>query len=75
MTATLEPLAFADPHLLRDRAYVDGGWIAADSGATSAVSNSAADVFIGHVRTWAPPRPGGRSPPALPAWRAHCQGT
>ncbi len=44
MTLTLN-----DPTLLCDRAYLAGAWVAAEDGATLAVTNPATGAVIGHV--------------------------
>lgn len=61
------------PELFREHAYIDGQWLAADSGATITVTNPSTSAVIGHV-----PRMGGAetrraieaADRALPAWRA-----
>jgi succinate-semialdehyde dehydrogenase/glutarate-semialdehyde dehydrogenase len=44
-----QSLKLKDPHLLRQRAYVNGAWVEADSGATMAVRNPATGEEIGTV--------------------------
>ena len=44
-----QPFTLADPDLLRDRAYLDGRWTAADSGATFAVTDPADGAEIARV--------------------------
>lgn len=61
------------PELFREQAYIDGQWLAADSGATITVTNPSSNAVIGHV-----PRMGGAetrraieaAERALPAWKA-----
>ncbi|MBK4995519.1 NAD-dependent succinate-semialdehyde dehydrogenase [Pseudomonas sp. S37] len=63
----------ADRDLLREVCYIDGQWLAADSGQRIAVTNPATGVVLGHV-----PRMGAEetrraiaaAERALPAWRA-----
>lgn len=60
--------ALKDPSLLRDRAYIDGQWTAADDGGCWAVGNpadgsriasvadlGAAETRRGHCHLWTPP--------------------
>jgi succinate-semialdehyde dehydrogenase/glutarate-semialdehyde dehydrogenase len=62
-----------DPKLFRDRAYVDGAWVEADSAARFEVDNPATGAIVGTV-----PNMGGAETrraiaaanAALPAWRA-----
>jgi succinate-semialdehyde dehydrogenase/glutarate-semialdehyde dehydrogenase len=62
-----------DPQLFRDRAYVDGAWLDADSGKRFEVDNPATGAIVGTV-----PEMGGAETrraieaanAALPAWRA-----
>ena len=42
-------MRLADPRLLREAAYIDGGWVAADSGATFAVTNPATGATLARV--------------------------
>jgi succinate-semialdehyde dehydrogenase / glutarate-semialdehyde dehydrogenase len=42
-------IAFADPALLRERAYIDGEWCDADDGATFEVTNPATGEVLGRV--------------------------
>ncbi|WP_207476388.1 NADP-dependent succinate-semialdehyde dehydrogenase [Arenibaculum pallidiluteum] len=52
MTTTQEiaaRLGLRDPLLLRDRAYIDGKWLAAESGRTIAVTNPADGSFLAAV--------------------------
>jgi succinate-semialdehyde dehydrogenase/glutarate-semialdehyde dehydrogenase len=66
-------LALKDENLLRQRGFINGQWIAADDGATVAVTNPATGAELGRV-----PRMGGAetrraiaaAEAALPAWRA-----
>jgi succinate-semialdehyde dehydrogenase/glutarate-semialdehyde dehydrogenase len=66
-------LALKDENLLRQRGFMNGQWIAADDGATVAVTNPATGAELGRV-----PRMGGAetrraiaaAEAALPAWRA-----
>ncbi|UVJ46246.1 NADP-dependent succinate-semialdehyde dehydrogenase [Pseudomonas sp. LS1212] len=66
-------MRLADPELLREFCYIDGSWIAADSGQTIDVTNPATGERLGSV-----PRMGVRetrraiaaAEAALPAWRA-----
>ncbi|GLK90418.1 NADP-dependent succinate-semialdehyde dehydrogenase [Pseudomonas turukhanskensis] len=62
-----------NPELFREQAYIDGQWLAADSGATITVTNPSTSAVVGHV-----PRMGGSetrraieaAERALPAWKA-----
>ncbi|WP_137283187.1 aldehyde dehydrogenase family protein, partial [Pseudomonas rhizoryzae] len=62
-----------DPRLLRQQAYLDGNWVAADSGQTLTVTNPASGEIIGSV-----PKLGAvetrraiqAAERALPGWRA-----
>ena len=71
-TASRSPL-LADPQLLRDRAYIDGGWAAADGGAVFSVRDPASgetlasvpDMGAGETR-----RAIEAADRALPGWRA-----
>ena len=72
MTETASRLGLKDAELLREQCYVDGHWIAADSGKTIEVT----DPATGRPRHRAerrarrdPPRDRRRRP-RLPAWRA-----
>jgi len=47
--AGLPPFALKDSKLFRDRCYVDGAWIGADSGKTFAVHNPASGAALGGV--------------------------
>ena len=61
------------PEFLRQSAYVDGRWIAADSGETVAVSNPATNEVLGTVPncgTAETARAIAAAENALPAWRA-----
>jgi succinate-semialdehyde dehydrogenase/glutarate-semialdehyde dehydrogenase len=66
-------MRLADPELLRELCYIDGSWIAADSGQTVDVTNPATGERLGSV-----PRMGASetrraiaaAEAALPAWRA-----
>ena len=66
-------MRLADPELLREFCYIDGHWVAADSGQTIEVTNPATGELIGCV-----PRMGtaetrraiDAAQAALPAWRA-----
>ncbi len=72
-----EPPALADSDLLRDRAWVDGRWIVADSGDTFAVSNPADGAEIARVPelgTAETRRAVAAAEAALPAWRATTAG-
>ncbi len=72
-SSTLEALNLADAGLLRDRAYVEGRWATADSGATFAVTNPADGALIGRVPdmgTAETRRAIEAAEAALPAWRA-----
>ncbi|GAB7531433.1 NADP-dependent succinate-semialdehyde dehydrogenase [Pseudomonas sp. 3A(2025)] len=65
-------MKLADPDLLRDRCYIDGQWLAADSGQTLTVTDPATGHALGTV-----PRMGAgetrraiaAAEAALPAWR------
>jgi succinate-semialdehyde dehydrogenase/glutarate-semialdehyde dehydrogenase len=65
-------MRLADPELLRELCYIDGSWIAADSGQTVDVTNPATGERLGSV-----PRMGASetrraiaaAEAALPAWR------
>lgn len=66
-------MRLADPELLRELCYIDGSWMAADSGQTINVTNPATGECLGSV-----PRMGASetrraiaaAQAALPAWRA-----
>jgi succinate-semialdehyde dehydrogenase / glutarate-semialdehyde dehydrogenase len=66
-------MRLADPELLRELCYIDGNWLAADSGQTVDVTNPATGERLGSV-----PRMGASetrraiaaAQAALPAWRA-----
>lgn len=69
----MSKLALKDPDLLRTRAFVNGEWIAADSGETVAVNNPATGEVVGTI-----PQMGAAEArraieaanAALPGWRA-----
>ena len=42
-------MSLEDPKLLRNKAYVDGAWIAADSGDSFRVTDPADDTLVGTV--------------------------
>lgn len=42
-------MQFKDPGLFRQRCYIDGGWVEADSGATLPVNNPANGELVGNV--------------------------
>ena len=69
-------MQLSDPGLMKDRCYLGGEWVAADSGETIPVTNPATGEVLGHVPRMgaaetaraidaaAPPGPrGGRAPP------------
>jgi succinate-semialdehyde dehydrogenase/glutarate-semialdehyde dehydrogenase len=70
-------IALKDPALFREKCYVDGQWVDADSGTTIAVSSPATGETIGSI-----PRMGAAETrraieaanAALPAWRAKTAG-
>jgi succinate-semialdehyde dehydrogenase / glutarate-semialdehyde dehydrogenase len=67
------PLGLKDPGLLRDLAYIDGAWAAADNGATFAVINPANGETLARVpnmRTAETNRAIRAAEAAFPAWRA-----
>jgi succinate-semialdehyde dehydrogenase/glutarate-semialdehyde dehydrogenase len=66
-------LSLADPALLRDRLYLDGQWVAADTGATAPVQNPATGQAIATVPLAGAPetrRAIAAAAAALPAWAA-----
>ncbi|NYZ14362.1 NAD-dependent succinate-semialdehyde dehydrogenase [Azospirillum sp. RWY-5-1] len=65
--------SLADKALFRDRAFIDGNWVAADDGATFAVDDPATGNAIGHVPMMGEVetrRAIAAAQAALPAWRA-----
>src|SRR5690349_12120525 len=65
--------ALKDANLFRDRAYIDGAWVEADSKARFAVDNPADGSIVGHVpdmSTAETKRAIAAAEAALPAWRA-----
>ena len=71
--ATQTSLSLKDPGLLKDKAYIDGAWVAADGGKTFAVTNPATGATIvelpdqGAAETR---RAIEAAQAAMPAWRA-----
>jgi succinate-semialdehyde dehydrogenase/glutarate-semialdehyde dehydrogenase len=66
-------LSLADPALLRDRLYLDGQWVAADTGATTPVQNPATGQALATVPLAGAPetrRAIAAAAAALPAWAA-----
>ena len=62
-----------DPSLLREACYIDGGWTAADNGATLTVHNPATAQMLGHIPnmgTAETRRAIAAAGAALPAWAA-----
>ena len=62
-----------DPSLLKQKAYIDGAWIVADSGGTNAVRNPANGEVVAHVPDMGADetrRAIAAADAALPAWRA-----
>src|SRR6185312_342189 len=62
-----------DPSLLREACYIDGGWAAADNGATLTVHNPATAQTLGHIPnmgTAETRRAIAAAGAALPAWAA-----
>src|ERR1035437_8876314 len=71
---TLELSSVSDLALVRDRAYVGGAWIEADSGATMPVTNPATCEVLGVVPRMGAPetqRAVDAAKKAQPAWAAH----
>ncbi len=71
--SNVEPLTLADAALLRDRAYVGGRWIAADSGRDFAVTNPADGAELGRAPDLGAAetrRAIEAAATALPGWRA-----
>ncbi len=72
-TTRPEPIALADPKLLRQQAWIDGQWCNADSGKTIAVTNPATGATIGTVPNMGAAetrRAIAAADAAMPAWRA-----
>jgi succinate-semialdehyde dehydrogenase/glutarate-semialdehyde dehydrogenase len=66
-------VALEDPKLLREAAFVDGSWIAADDGRTLAVKNPATGAVLGYVPNMGAAetrRAIDAAAKALPAWTA-----
>lgn len=66
-------LALQDPHLFRERCFIDGAWVAADSGKTLTVVNPATGLAVGTVPDMGEAetrRAIAAADAALPAWRA-----
>jgi succinate-semialdehyde dehydrogenase/glutarate-semialdehyde dehydrogenase len=66
-------LKLKDPTLLRELCFIDGGWSAADNGATLDVTNPATSKKLGSIPSMGAPetrRAIAAAAAALPAWRA-----
>ena len=69
----MQALALQDPHLFRERCFIDGAWVAADSGKTLTVVNPATGLAVGTVPDMGEAetrRAIAAADAALPAWRA-----
>jgi succinate-semialdehyde dehydrogenase/glutarate-semialdehyde dehydrogenase len=67
------PVKLKDPTLLRERCLIDGGWCAADSGATLDVTNPATSKKLGSIPNMGAAetrRAIAAAAASLPAWRA-----
>jgi succinate-semialdehyde dehydrogenase / glutarate-semialdehyde dehydrogenase len=67
------PVKLKDPTLLRERCFIDGGWCAADSGATLDVTNPATSKKLGSIPNMGAAetrRAIAAAAASLPAWRA-----